>query len=532
MTKNSPRTQCLATSSPRGILLAVSLISSLGIAAPVLAQHVDQDAVIKFDIERKRILQPLPFDVRFSLLTPVPSEWEKVREVRAALRAKGKEGDACAVQPEITSTQSACDQVPTPGTACSLTTTLVKERATDSGTKVKQIEIFVPALEVKKDYCLGISLVREPTQDEVQLIQVAIRNAIRKNVRVLEASNKPITQDALTSVCQEVEQAVEKALEPQDLKAVRAEGVNPNDCDARKDIFSELAVSTAEHNFRTPLERAITTLEEISPTILADEPDPLLSRIRGLGSENERVVFLLGTSLPEGEAILSPAWAVAAQTRVAELRRGRSAEGIDCSGLDLNARERVACFADDELFELEGDLQSLAGELQTQGLLVEARLEELVAKVSERYDDVRATTFEGFEGRFKWYWSMDEGFAHAWDAGETFSYTGMNIYTKPVNKKAPLRGLDFRRRFAFTIGLSNSKVNIPGIEPHFLDRFLLLGAGLRLTDHVRLSGGVLLFDETEPDPLVSIKRDEAYSPYASLSIDLDLVSLFQNQFGF
>src|SRR6185369_38106 len=101
-----------------------------------------------------------------------------------------------------------------------------------------------------------------------------------------------------------------------------------------------------------------------------------------------------------------------------------------------------------------------------------------------------------------------------------FFYVGANFYLGPVNKKAPLRWSEpgnFRKRFAFMAGapinafdqaqtqttLTAGGTTLKGVLG---DRPLLLGAGLRLNDLVRATGGTVLFRVNSPNPLIATER--------------------------
>jgi hypothetical protein len=57
------------------------------------------------------------------------------------------------------------------------------------------------------------------------------------------------------------------------------------------------------------------------------------------------------------------------------------------------------------------------------------------------------------------------------------------------------------------------------------NRPLLLGAGLRLNDLVRVTGGTVLFRVKSPNPLIT-DQDLDYAWYMALSIDWDLRGMF------
>jgi hypothetical protein len=152
--------------------------------------------------------------------------------------------------------------------------------------------------------------------------------------------------------------------------------------------------------------------------------------------------------------------------------------------------------------------------------------------------DIDGTTTAAWETRARSYVSADIGVAWSDPIDSFFFYVGANFYIGPVNKKAPLRWSDpgnFRKRFAFTAGipinpfrqgpvteLDAGGVTLKGVIG---DRPLLLGAGLRLTDLVRTTGGVVLFNVKSPNPLITGERVD-YAWYMAFSIDWDLRTMF------
>jgi hypothetical protein len=123
------------------------------------------------------------------------------------------------------------------------------------------------------------------------------------------------------------------------------------------------------------------------------------------------------------------------------------------------------------------------------------------------------------------YVSADAGFLYAGSIGTAALYIGSNIYFRPVNKDAPLsqKG-SFSRRFAINVGITLSSIadeNNRTRTDLFANQSLVLGAGLRMTQSIRVGGGALVFRETNPNPLIS-KKTAAVTWYASFTFDLDV----------
>lgn len=174
---------------------------------------------------------------------------------------------------------------------------------------------------------------------------------------------------------------------------------------------------------------------------------------------------------------------------------------------------------------------------------VQTVLAERTAQIQQVVTDLRVeveevlplvgSTLAGYELRASWYVSADVGLGVARDIDEVFPYMGANVYFTPVNKKAHLGPLfsslkkDWRKRFALMIGLPQNTIQVPGrLVPVFQDRPLVLGAGLRLNDLLRLTAGGLVFKKENPDPLITSTDGLTATWFVSLSIDWDVRSSF------
>ena len=189
-------------------------------------------------------------------------------------------------------------------------------------------------------------------------------------------------------------------------------------------------------------------------------------------------------------------------------------------------------------------LQSVAANLETNLAARAAALEPLADKVVTEVvgtSVVDASSSGNFETFQNWYISADAGFVFAPAVDEVVPYIGVNVYLRPVNKNASLRQLGsfrdtFTRRFAFTLGLTTTSIADGGgsrpatREDLFANQSLLLGAGLRITDMIRLGAGALVFKEEDPNPLVS-KFDTSVSYYFTISFDLNVARAFGGGLG-
>src|SRR5262249_44806559 len=119
------------------------------------------------------------------------------------------------------------------------------------------------------------------------------------------------------------------------------------------------------------------------------------------------------------------------------------------------------------------------------------------------------TTVGNLETRRTWYLSMDVGFAIAPWFGEVFPYLGANVYFRPVNTSAPPG--PFLSRFSALLGFTftDNLIKPRETRPLFGESGnLVVGAGLRATNIIRLNGGALVFKGVNPNPLIDRTRIE------------------------
>lgn len=151
--------------------------------------------------------------------------------------------------------------------------------------------------------------------------------------------------------------------------------------------------------------------------------------------------------------------------------------------------------------------------------LIEGRLADMV-----RQESIVRATGVGASTADNDYVSADIGMLYASSIGKTAAYIGANFYLRPVNKSVPLRQKGGLRRLAFTVGMTlNSIEDRRGIRSDlYFNQALVLGAGYRISQYWRLSGGGLVFRERDPDsyPLTNKKRT-AITPYMALAFDVD-----------
>ena len=514
------------------IALAVVALALLLAPRASLAQW-DPGHVVHFDFARKRITEALPFDVPFYLLSPTPPGVTPATERRVFLVTGSRVDLDCeAIVRSSPDPAAFCSAFPSEQ-ACKLPSAIVQAKPKDGSAAVQQIEITAPPLAPKKDYCFGIMFLRSPTPQEEAQLQAAAAATLRDFTSLFQ--QPVLTRQTLAALCADVRTAMERALGDDDLTLVPDEGSPLAQCGLPGALFSQGVLEAAGSNLETALDEAAEALTVVRASI-ATPAEALQKGIAGLGNAQEARGFLLGGSEQAEPLLLSPA-------QIDQLKDGvrktwanvptPTALGVVCPvAASTPAEHHLACFRATHVETLLDDLDSLR---QSNLLRDRNDVVAILARLLADGHDVAATTWDGFQARAQWYVTADVGIAHAWKIDETFDYTGANVYLAPVNKKAPLQGFGLQqtwtRRLAFLVGLPNGTVEIPGTKPLFGDKPLVLGAGWRATDYIRFALGAVVFEEEEPDPLVDATRGEAVSPFASVSVDLDVVGIVKGLFN-
>ena len=163
-------------------------------------------------------------------------------------------------------------------------------------------------------------------------------------------------------------------------------------------------------------------------------------------------------------------------------------------------------------------------------------LEDMVLELESQANRIvfrQTFTTEAVSTKANIYVGLDLGVLYAPELDRATAYFGANIYLRPVNKRASLRdrgGLG--RRLSFTVGITVTDLKVDEEETE-IDALLgkrsnlILGAGYRLAQSMRLSGGALLFLKNDPNPLVT-DRSLAATAYVAFSFDVDLVGALRS----
>lgn len=132
------------------------------------------------------------------------------------------------------------------------------------------------------------------------------------------------------------------------------------------------------------------------------------------------------------------------------------------------------------------------------------------------------------------YISLDVGVAYGFELDKAFPYYGANFYFVPVNKKAPLSRFEGRERvlksFSLLLGVTGGSFEDSRTKKFFSAGSVMLGAGWRFNQFVKVNGGALLFKQVDPNPIVVVEHKKAV-PFVSFSIDIDLRTLLGTNIG-
>lgn len=126
------------------------------------------------------------------------------------------------------------------------------------------------------------------------------------------------------------------------------------------------------------------------------------------------------------------------------------------------------------------------------------------------------------------YATADVGFLTPfYDGGapdDLLAYFGVSFYFAAVDKDERLHGWDFWRRFSLVGGMTlggPSTGGEQGLGGTIGANAGLAGAGLRLTDYLRFSGGALFLTQ---QPQLSVDKQLRVAPYLGLSVDIDVAA--------
>jgi hypothetical protein len=285
------------------------------------------------------------------------------------------------------------------------------------------------------------------------------------------------------------------------LKPLQNGARRANDYQRQREALDELLEGAAIHaalgdGLNTSLEQIPQSLPEIAIAITSDQP-----------FDSTTYVGTLLDPLSEG---------------LAAVRKAKPALAKECEQIlsTVDALDRLA-----KAFGAQYDQLQHAASVLLDQVELDAREVFSIAGHSVLTEELSRNA----------YVSMDTGVAYLPSLATLVFYSGVNIYFRPVNKAAPLRYKgSFGRRFAMTVGLTTSVKDdarrAADLRGDSTDtNCLLLGGGLRITPALRVGGGVVLFKEADPNPLIT-KKSVAATPYFAMAFDIDVAALLKRVF--
>ncbi|MCE3226986.1 MAG: hypothetical protein K0S32_1537 [Bacteroidetes bacterium] len=150
---------------------------------------------------------------------------------------------------------------------------------------------------------------------------------------------------------------------------------------------------------------------------------------------------------------------------------------------------------------------------------------------------VNTATSAEFVSRAEWYITGDVGLAYIaynnlFDKGARFGdiqpFYGLNINVRPVNRQRSYnlgkKNFYWSKLFSIIVGLTyNPQANASeGRIDLFKKNSLVTGFGFHITDQVRFNVGGIWTKFTPSNPLTGTRNELSFSPFVSLSIDLDV----------
>ena len=157
---------------------------------------------------------------------------------------------------------------------------------------------------------------------------------------------------------------------------------------------------------------------------------------------------------------------------------------------------------------------------------------QLIEKFSNQFTTIRSIEVAEIIGTndYSNYIALDFGVGHAFGIKSLFLYAGVNFYSVPINKKAPLKFLRFkgrhwfRKRCSFLFGLTTKGIEEGHNKNLISGTSLLVGIGFRWTKSIKTNVGGLLFKQIDENPLVDRQHTKMVL-FASISFDIDIKPL-------
>lgn len=142
------------------------------------------------------------------------------------------------------------------------------------------------------------------------------------------------------------------------------------------------------------------------------------------------------------------------------------------------------------------------------------------------------TYFVNMVDQANWYIGLDVGYAYIGNFSRFVTYSGLNIYFRPVNKNIPLSRYKnvwdiVATRASLLVGVTVGSIEKANVRKGIVGNSgIILGTGFRLNSWFRINGGALLYYRYDGNPIMNNDRYSAKaSPFISASIDIDVQQL-------
>lgn len=196
----------------------------------------------------------------------------------------------------------------------------------------------------------------------------------------------------------------------------------------------------------------------------------------------------------------------------------------DIDALRLFMSGRNLADASTYCFLLHGNMAKLVDQLPA----LESAISQMAdsAKVLiTRIRAVSASTVVAHTSYKTYYLSGDAGFMWVPTFDRVLPYTVTSIYFRPINANAPLSEYgSLLHRLTLNIGFTLESVanSAKGRSDFFANKAIVVGAGIRVTEVVRIGFGAVLFSAHDPNPLVDNPHIDG-SFYTSFALDLGIL---------
>jgi len=158
----------------------------------------------------------------------------------------------------------------------------------------------------------------------------------------------------------------------------------------------------------------------------------------------------------------------------------------------------------------------------------------LSATLSEQHTtlSLAGTYFRSATANARTYLSFDLGIGVNRALNDKFTYGGINIYFRPINRSIPLRQYNrnnfFLARTSLLVGVTFDSVDADSSRRGFIGKKAgLLGVGFRALPWLKVNYARMIYFDVAPNPLVS-KKSLTSDSFFSLSIDANLGPVFKN----